>query len=111
MSEFTAKKIKEARIKAEITQDEAAALVKVTRRAISEMEAGKRSVTADELAQFSRIYHVDVRELLFVEFTAEDEEQRLAAKYSSFFKLLEQLSDREVEDVYWVMKRKVEGVI
>lgn len=42
------------------------------------------------------------------EFTAEDEVQRLAAKYSSFFKLLEQLSDREVEDVYWVMKRKIE---
>ena len=38
MSEFTAKKVKEARIKAEITQDEAAVLMKVTRRAISEME-------------------------------------------------------------------------
>lgn len=40
MSEFTAKKLKEARMKAEITQDEAAALMNVTRRAISEMEAG-----------------------------------------------------------------------
>ena len=57
MSEFTAKKLKEARMKAEITQDEAAALMNVTRRAISEMEAGKRSVSADELAQFSRIYN------------------------------------------------------
>ena len=36
MSEFTAKKLKEARMKAEITQDEAAALMNVTRRAISE---------------------------------------------------------------------------
>ena len=34
MSEFTAKKLKEARMKAEITQDEAAALMNVTRRAI-----------------------------------------------------------------------------
>lgn len=41
-----------------------------------------------------------IRELLFVEFTAEGEEQRLAAKYSSFFKLLEKFSDREVEDVF-----------
>ena len=53
MSEFTAKMIKEARIKSGYTQDEA----------------------------------------------AEGEEQRLAAKYSYFFKLLEKLSDREVEDV------------
>lgn len=84
MSEFTAKKLKEARMKAEITQDEAAALMNVTRRDISEMEAGKRSVSAEELAQFSRIYKVDVRELLFVEFTEAGDEQRLTAKYSSF---------------------------
>ena len=111
MSEFTAKTLKEARMKAEITQDEAAALMNVTRRAISEMEAGKRSISADELAQFSRIYDVDVRELLFVDFTEAGEEKRLAAKYSSFFKLLEKLSDRDVEDIYWVMKRKVEGLL
>ncbi len=111
MSEFTAEKLKEARMKAEITQDEAAALMNVTRRAISEMEAGKRSVSAEELAQFSRIYKVDVRELLFVEFTEAGDEQRLTAKYSSFLKLLEKLSDLEVEDVYWVIKRKVEGLL
>jgi transcriptional regulator with XRE-family HTH domain len=111
MSEFTAKKLKEARMKAEITQDEAAALMNVTRRAISEMEAGKRSISSDELAQFSRIYNVDVRELLFIEFTEAGDEQRLTAKYSSFLKLLEKLSDREVEDVYWVIKRKVEGLL
>lgn len=111
MSEFTAKKLKEARMKAEITQDEATALMNVTRRAISEMEAGKRSVSAEEVAQFSRIYKVDVRELLFVEFTEAGDEQRLTAKYSSFLKLLEKLSDREVEDVYWVIKRKVEGLL
>ena len=61
--------------------------------------------------QFSRIYNVDVRELLFVEFTEAGDEQRLTAKYSSFLKLLEKLSDREVEDVYWVIKRKVEGLL
>ena len=49
--------------------------------------------TSDELAQFSRIYKVDVRELLFVKFTEAGDEQRLTAKYSSFLKLLEKLSD------------------
>ena len=110
-SEFTAKKIKETHTKAEITQDEVAALMNVTKRTISEMEADKRSVSADELAQFSRIYKVDVKELLFVEFTEAGDEQRLTAKYSSFLELLKKLSDREVEYVYWLIKRKVEGLL
>ena len=111
MSEFTAKKLKEARVRAGFTQDEAAKLMNLKKTTMSEMEAGKRSISADELAQFSRIYEVDVRELLFLEFTESGEEQRLAAKYSSFFKLFEKLSDRDIEDVYWVIKRKVEGLL
>lgn len=111
MSEFTAKKLKEVRVNAGYTQDEAAKLMQVKKTTISEMEAGKRSISSDELTQFSRIYNVDVRELLFVEFTEAGDEQRLTAKYSSFLKLLEKLSDREVEDVYWVIKRKVEGLL
>jgi DNA-binding XRE family transcriptional regulator len=74
MSEFTAKKIKEARVRAGITQDEAATLIKIKKSTISDIESAKRNITADELAQFSRIYNVDVRELLFVDFTAEGEE-------------------------------------
>ena len=105
MSEFTGKKLKEARVKKGLSQDEADNLMNVAKK------AGKRSISADELAQFSRIYNVDVRELLFVEFTEAGDEQRLTAKYSSFLKLLEKLSDREVEDVYWVIKRKVEGLL
>ena len=106
MSEFTAKKLKEARMRAGLSQDEAASLMKLNKRAISQIEAAQRNLSADELAQFSRIYEVDVRE-----FTEAGEEQRLAAKYSSFFKLLENLSDRDIEDVYWVIKRKVEGLL
>ena len=85
MSEFTGKKLKEARVKKGLSQDEAANLMNVAKRAISETEVGKRSISADE--------------------------QRLTAKYSSFLKLLKKLSDREVEDVYWVIKRKVEGLL
>ena len=103
MSEFTAKKLKEARVRAGLSQDEAASLMKLNKRAISQIEAAQRNLSADELAQFSRIYEVDVRELLFLEFTEAGEEQRLAAKYSSFFKLLEKLSDRDIEDVYLKM--------
>ena len=111
MSEFTAKKLKEARVRAGLSQDEAASLMKLNKRAISQIEAAQRNLSADELAQFSRIYEVDVRELLFVEFTEAGDDQRLTANYSSFLKLLEQLSDREVEDIFWIMKRKVEGLL
>ena len=37
--------------------------------------------------------------------------QRVKAGQMISFKLLEKLSDREVEDVYWVIKRKVEGLL
>jgi hypothetical protein len=40
----------------------------------------KAGLSQDELAQFISIYNVDVRELLFVEFTEAGEVQRLAAK-------------------------------
>ncbi|MCI5724238.1 MAG: hypothetical protein MR283_09620 [Erysipelotrichaceae bacterium] len=85
--------------------------MKLNKRAISQIEAAQRNLSADELAQFSRIYEVNVRELLFLEFTEAGKEQRFAAKYSSFFKLLEKLSDRDIEDVYWAIKRKVEGLL
>lgn len=51
MSKFTAKMIKEARIKAGYTQDEAAELMKTNKRVISQTEANKRTISADELAQ------------------------------------------------------------
>lgn len=50
MSEFTGKKLKETCVKKGLSQDEAANLMNVAKRAISEMEAGKRSISADELA-------------------------------------------------------------
>ena len=46
MSEFTGKKLKEAHVKKGLSQDEAANLMNVAKRAISEMEAGKRSITS-----------------------------------------------------------------
>lgn len=60
MSEFTAKKIKEARVRAGITQDEAATLIKIKKSIISDIESAKRNITADELAQFSRMQYLDI---------------------------------------------------
>ena len=51
MSEFTGKKLKEVLMKKGLSQDEAANLMNVAKRAISEMKAGKRSISADELVK------------------------------------------------------------
>ena len=61
MSEFRAKKLKEACVRAGFTQDETAKLMNLKKTTMGEMEAGKRRMSADELAQFSRTYEVDVR--------------------------------------------------
>ena len=42
MSEFTAKKLKEARMRAGLSQDEAANLMKLKKRAISQIEAAQK---------------------------------------------------------------------
>lgn len=63
MSEFTGEMLREARVRKGLSQDEAANLMNVAKRAISEMEAGKRSISAGELAQFSRIYNLSSIEI------------------------------------------------
>lgn len=49
-----------ARESAGLTQGQAAKLLGLHRPSISEMEAGRRKVSADELLQLARIYGVDI---------------------------------------------------
>ena len=57
-------RLKQARTKHEMTQDFVAQRLGLPRQAISEIENGKRSVSADEVFSFSRLYGVPVEELL-----------------------------------------------
>ena len=41
----------------------------------------------------------------------EKEEQILCNRYGSFLKLFDQLSDRDKEDVVWVIKQRINGTI
>ena len=63
------------------------------------------------MIEFLKYQKIRENSIDIFEFTETGEEQRLAAKYSFFMKLLEKLSDRDVEDVYRVIKRKVEGLL
>src|SRR4051794_24826099 len=65
MSEHTKKaviaaRIREARQAAGLTQRQVAKLLGLHRPSVSEMEAGNRSVAADELAQMAKLFDVSV---------------------------------------------------
>jgi transcriptional regulator with XRE-family HTH domain len=55
-----AARLKAAREQAGLSQGQAAKLLEIQRPTISEIEAGRRRVAADELAKFARIYNVSV---------------------------------------------------
>ncbi len=111
MSVFTAKKLKEARNLAGMSQDEAANAKKISRRRLQTIEANESQVTSDEIVDFAKLYHVDVRELLLESYNEEEQERILSNRYGSLTKLYDQLSDRDKEDVIWVIKQRIEGRI
>ena len=111
MSVFIGQKLKETRNTADFTLDEASKLMKISRRRLVDIEANASQVTADEIVEFARLYKVDVRELLLEEYIEASEEQILCNRYASFLKLFDQLSDRDKEDVIWVIKQRIRGAI
>ena len=68
MGRFTANKLKEVREERGYSQSEAAKYMHISDSTLRAIEANERQVTTDEIIQFSRIYRVDVRELLLEEY-------------------------------------------
>jgi len=62
--ELIAFRLREARRLAGLSQSQAAELLKLHRPAISEMEAGRRKVTAEEIIVLAELYQVDSAWLL-----------------------------------------------
>ena len=111
MSDFIAKRLKEARTKAFISQEEASKRLGISERRMRKIEADQSIVSADEIMEFAKLYKVDVRELLLEEYAETGEEQILGNRYISLLRLFDQLSDRDKEDVIWVIKQRVKGFI
>jgi len=65
--EKIAVRLKEARVLSGLSQAQAADKMGLQRPAISEIEAGKRKVSAEELLQFADLYKVDTSWLLLRE--------------------------------------------
>jgi uncharacterized protein len=73
-----ARRLRTARVNAGLTQAQVAARVGLHRPAISEIEAGRRSVHSDELKRFSHLYCVPVAELLGARNSTESGINRMA---------------------------------
>lgn len=76
-----AERLKEARISSGLSQENSAKIMNMQRPAISEIEAGRRKVSAEEIIQFSKLYKVSTSWLLHKEEENEfDEELKVAAR-------------------------------
>lgn len=111
MSVFTANKLKEARMNANLSQEEAAKRMHMSRRNLQYLEADERPVTAEDLVEFAKLYQVDVREFLYESYPDEETERILCQRYHSLVRLYDKLRDKDKEDIYWVIKQRVEGKI
>ena len=111
MSVFISKKLKEARNSAGFSLDEASKRMNISRRRMVSIEADESQITTEEILEFAKLYNVDVRELLLESYVDSAEEEILCKRYGSFIKLFDQLSDRDKEDVIWVIKQRINGNI
>ena len=111
MSVFTAKKLKEVRNAAGFSQEEAAKKMKISERKLRSIEANEHPISVDDVLDFAKLYKLDVRELLLESYVEQSEEQILCNRYISLVRLYDQLSDRDKEDVIWVIKQRIAGRI
>ncbi len=86
---LVASRLREARKMAGLSQGQVAKILELHRPTISEIEAGNRRVSADELSQFAELYDVTVSWLLAEtaeQLTTDDPRLQLAARELSKLK-------------------------
>lgn len=96
--EIIAGRIREARHLAGLSQADVAKLLNVARPAITEIEAGNRKVSAEELVEFARIFDVSVSWL-----TGEKEEE-LNVNDSNLRVAARELSKLKAKDLEKILK-------
>ena len=97
------RRLKNLREKTRFTQEEISRMLGVQRLVITNIENGSRTITADELYFFSKIYGLSMEEL----YTGEDREKRIA-KFSRTFDELSSKSQNEVLE-FIEFKKKLES--
>lgn len=98
--EKIAERLKEARTMAGLSQESAAKIMGVQRPAISEIEAGKRKVSAEEVIKFSKLYKVSTSWLLL----KEDNEQEMDEQLKVAARELSKMSEADRKKLIEVLK-------
>ncbi|GAA3984727.1 helix-turn-helix transcriptional regulator [Pedobacter ginsengiterrae] len=96
-----ASRVKEARILAGLSQAQAAQKMDLQRPAISEIEAGNRKVSAEELLLFSELYQVNTSWLLCQD---DDNEDQMNEEFKFAARELSKLSQEDVKKLYDILK-------
>lgn len=92
------KRLKQARKNLQLSQEDVANRLGITRTAIAALEAGKRQITVDELLQLCKIYGVTADELLYGDASEKQEEKAFTEAFSK-------LSDEDKKEVWDFMKK------
>lgn len=96
-----------AREQAGLSQGQVAHMLKMHRPTISEIEAGRRRISAEEVATFARIYEVDVAWLLGQDIDSNEFDDRVQLAARELAKLRDDDLNR-VLSLLSSMKRSVE---
>lgn len=97
--ELIATRLKEARLSSGLSQEQAAEKIGLKRPAISEIESGKRKVTAEEIIFFANLYKVNKSWLLLEEDNDTDLE-----RYKFAAREISKLSKEDMEKLFHVLK-------
>ncbi|MGF6849431.1 transcriptional regulator with XRE-family HTH domain [Chitinophaga sp. W3I9] len=98
--EQIADRLKEARTTAGLSQEAAAKILGIQRPAISEIEAGRRKVSAEEIIQFSKLYKVSTNWLLM----KEENEDNLKEQLHIAARELSKMSQEDRQKLYDILK-------
>lgn len=91
-------KLKKAREYLNLTQEQVANILKLGRDAIIRIEKGTRKITADELANFSRLYKISMEDIV--------NERVLEYTDQAFARGFESLSDKDKKEILDLIKFK-----
>lgn len=93
------KKLKQIRKHLHLSQEYVAKVLKMTEAAVAAIEAGARKITLEELTEFSKLYGVNINELLYEE-NFED-----AESFAHMFVELSSIDKKEIMNLINFKKR------
>lgn len=98
--EKIAERLKQARTMAGLSQDNAAKMLELPRPAISEIESGRRKVSAEEIIQFAKLYKVSTSWLLLKE---EESDTELSDQLKVAARELSKMSEADREKLLYIL--------